>query len=75
MDKPRDHRTEAKTTAAECLARKSVTGTTASKFNIPKPWLTCLVENKRIWKEQAVKGEFTALRQIQSKEFELKRYS
>eukprot|EP00099_Drosophila_melanogaster_P018442 NP_609520.1 phosphodiesterase 1c, isoform C [Drosophila melanogaster] len=55
MDKPRDHRTEAKTTAAECLARKSVTGTTASKFNIPKPWLTCLVENKRIWKEQAVK--------------------
>ncbi|XP_039154393.1 calcium/calmodulin-dependent 3',5'-cyclic nucleotide phosphodiesterase 1 isoform X6 [Drosophila simulans] len=55
MDKPRDHRSEAKTTAAECLARKSVTGTTASKFNIPKPWLTCLVENKRIWKEQAVK--------------------
>ncbi|XP_017065398.2 LOW QUALITY PROTEIN: calcium/calmodulin-dependent 3',5'-cyclic nucleotide phosphodiesterase 1 [Drosophila eugracilis] len=54
MDKPQS-RTEAKTTAAECLARKSVTGTTGSKFNIPKPWLTCLVENKRIWKEQAVK--------------------
>ncbi|XP_037712168.1 calcium/calmodulin-dependent 3',5'-cyclic nucleotide phosphodiesterase 1 isoform X4 [Drosophila subpulchrella] len=53
MDKPRD-RNEVKATAAECLARKSVTGTT-SKFNIPKPWLTCLVENKRIWKEQAVK--------------------
>ncbi|XP_043641151.1 calcium/calmodulin-dependent 3',5'-cyclic nucleotide phosphodiesterase 1 isoform X5 [Drosophila teissieri] len=54
MEKPRD-RTEAKTTAAECLARKSLTVSAASKFNIPKPWLTCLVENKRIWKEQAVK--------------------
>nr|XP_044251223.1 calcium/calmodulin-dependent 3',5'-cyclic nucleotide phosphodiesterase 1 isoform X3 [Drosophila takahashii] len=53
MDKPRD-RNEVKATAAECLARKSVTGST-SKFQIPKPWLTCLVENKRIWKEQAVK--------------------
>nr|XP_016932048.1 calcium/calmodulin-dependent 3',5'-cyclic nucleotide phosphodiesterase 1 isoform X6 [Drosophila suzukii] len=53
MDKPRGPN-EVKATAAECLARKSVTGTT-SKFNIPKPWLTCLVENKRIWKEQAVK--------------------
>ncbi|XP_043064635.1 LOW QUALITY PROTEIN: calcium/calmodulin-dependent 3',5'-cyclic nucleotide phosphodiesterase 1 [Drosophila ficusphila] len=53
MDKPRD-RTEAKA-AAECLSRKSVTTTPGSKFNIPKPWLTCLVENKRIWKEQAVK--------------------
>ncbi|XP_026834768.1 calcium/calmodulin-dependent 3',5'-cyclic nucleotide phosphodiesterase 1 isoform X2 [Drosophila erecta] len=54
MEKPRE-RTEAKTTAAECLARKSLTGNAGSKFNIPKPWLICLVENKRIWKEQAVK--------------------
>ncbi|KRJ97591.1 uncharacterized protein Dyak_GE12654, isoform E [Drosophila yakuba] len=54
MEKPQS-RTEAKTTAAECLARKSLTGSAASKFNIPKPWLSCLVENKRIWKEQAVK--------------------
>ncbi|XP_017115549.1 calcium/calmodulin-dependent 3',5'-cyclic nucleotide phosphodiesterase 1 isoform X6 [Drosophila elegans] len=38
---------------AEFLARKS--GSTGSKFNIPKPWLVCLVENKKIWKEQAVK--------------------
>uniref|UniRef100_A0A6P4F5X4 Phosphodiesterase n=1 Tax=Drosophila rhopaloa TaxID=1041015 RepID=A0A6P4F5X4_DRORH len=53
MDKPRE-RTEVKPTA-EFLARKSATGSTGSKFNIPKPWLTCLVENKRIWKEQAVK--------------------
>ncbi|XP_039484724.1 calcium/calmodulin-dependent 3',5'-cyclic nucleotide phosphodiesterase 1 isoform X6 [Drosophila santomea] len=54
MEKPQG-RTEAKTTAAECLARKSLTGSAASKFSIPKPWLSCLVENKRIWKEQAVK--------------------
>ncbi|XP_052853162.1 dual specificity calcium/calmodulin-dependent 3',5'-cyclic nucleotide phosphodiesterase 1 isoform X9 [Drosophila gunungcola] len=40
---------------AEFLARKSATGSTGSKFNIPKPWLACLVENKKIWKEQAVK--------------------
>jgi len=64
MDKPRGPN-EVKATAAECLARKSVTGTT-SKFNIPKPWLTCLVENKRIWKEQAVKGGSLTLRKTSS---------
>lgn len=28
-----------------------------SKFKIKKPWIACLAENKRIWKEQAVKGK------------------
>lgn len=28
-----------------------------SRFKIKKPWVTCLAENKKIWKEQAVKGE------------------
>ena len=28
------------------------------KFAIRKPWLTCLAENRKIWKEQAIKGEF-----------------
>lgn len=28
-----------------------------SRFKIKKPWITCLAENKKIWKEQAVKGE------------------
>lgn len=28
-----------------------------TRFKIKKPWITCLAENKRIWKEQAVKGK------------------
>ncbi|XP_068151917.1 dual specificity calcium/calmodulin-dependent 3',5'-cyclic nucleotide phosphodiesterase 1 isoform X6 [Drosophila tropicalis] len=35
------------------MARKSLPNT--AKFTIPKPWLGCLVENKKIWKEQAIK--------------------
>lgn len=31
-----------------------------SRFHIKKPWVTCLAENKKIWKEQAVRGEFWA---------------
>lgn len=37
------------------LTRKSVT---VNKFTITKPWLACLAENKKIWKEQAIKGTF-----------------
>ncbi|XP_034126158.1 calcium/calmodulin-dependent 3',5'-cyclic nucleotide phosphodiesterase 1 isoform X2 [Drosophila guanche] len=55
--RPSDRRTDEK--SSECsappMARKSLTGSTASKFVIPKPWLLCLAENKKIWKEQAVK--------------------
>ncbi|XP_034475188.1 calcium/calmodulin-dependent 3',5'-cyclic nucleotide phosphodiesterase 1 isoform X3 [Drosophila innubila] len=36
------------------MTRKSIVGGTP-KFTISKPWLTCLTENKRIWKEQAIK--------------------
>lgn len=28
------------------------------KFRIRKPWVTCLTENMKIWKEQALKGKF-----------------
>lgn len=28
-----------------------------NKFTITKPWLGCLAENKKIWKEQAIKGK------------------
>jgi 3'5'-cyclic nucleotide phosphodiesterase len=28
----------------------------SSRFKIKKPWITCLSENKKIWKDQAVKG-------------------
>ncbi|XP_030242033.1 calcium/calmodulin-dependent 3',5'-cyclic nucleotide phosphodiesterase 1 isoform X10 [Drosophila navojoa] len=35
------------------MTRKSLTP--GSKFCINKPWLTCLSENKKIWKEQAIK--------------------
>ncbi|KAH8242047.1 hypothetical protein KR038_011378, partial [Drosophila bunnanda] len=45
--------TEVKTNT-EFLVRKSVM-TNPPKFTIHKPWLSCLVENKKIWKEQAVK--------------------
>ncbi|XP_030383379.1 calcium/calmodulin-dependent 3',5'-cyclic nucleotide phosphodiesterase 1 isoform X2 [Scaptodrosophila lebanonensis] len=47
--------------AAECTAtnlRKSLTGD-HPKFTIPKPWLPCLAENKKIWKEQAIKDAET----------------
>lgn len=27
------------------------------RFKIKKPWVGCLAENKKIWKEQAIKGE------------------
>ncbi|KAL7740328.1 hypothetical protein ACLKA6_018770 [Drosophila palustris] len=36
------------------MTRKSIAGGN-TKFTITKPWLTCLTENKRIWKEQAIK--------------------
>ncbi|XP_023031686.1 calcium/calmodulin-dependent 3',5'-cyclic nucleotide phosphodiesterase 1 isoform X3 [Drosophila willistoni] len=49
--------TEAKTgDGTITMARKSLpTGSNTAKFTIPKPWLGCLVENKKIWKEQAIK--------------------
>lgn len=28
-----------------------------ARFKIKKPWIECLAENKRIWKEQAIKGK------------------
>lgn len=33
------------------------TSTTKQKFTIRKPWINCLSENKKIWKEQALKGK------------------
>lgn len=32
-------------------------GEKPGRFKVKKPWVTCLAENKKIWKEQAVKGE------------------
>lgn len=31
-------------------------GGESRRFKIGKPWIPCLAENKRIWKEQAVRG-------------------
>ncbi|XP_060666605.1 dual specificity calcium/calmodulin-dependent 3',5'-cyclic nucleotide phosphodiesterase 1 isoform X9 [Drosophila nasuta] len=45
---------EAKKRNVCAMTRKSIPGA-VSKFTITKPWLTCLTENKRIWKEQAIK--------------------
>lgn len=28
-----------------------------TRFKVKKPWVTCLAENKKIWKDQAVKGK------------------
>lgn len=30
-----------------------------TRFKIKKPWITCLAENKKIWKDQAVKGKIS----------------
>lgn len=35
----------------------SVDNEKPTRFKIKKPWIACLAENKKIWKEQAVKGE------------------
>lgn len=32
-------------------------GEKSTRFKIKKPWITCLAENKKIWKDQAVKGK------------------
>lgn len=37
----------------------STDGDKPTRFKIKKPWITCLAENKKIWKDQAVKGERT----------------
>lgn len=36
---------------------KSTESEKPTRFKIKKPWVTCLAENKKIWKDQAVKGE------------------
>ncbi|XP_023177286.2 calcium/calmodulin-dependent 3',5'-cyclic nucleotide phosphodiesterase 1 isoform X4 [Drosophila hydei] len=43
---------DSKKNASCSMTRKSLTG---AKFTITKPWLACLSENKKIWKEQAIK--------------------
>lgn len=32
----------------------------STRFRIKKPWLTCLAENKAVWKEQAARGKFSS---------------
>lgn len=32
-------------------------GEKAGRFKIKKPWIACLAENKRIWKEKAIQGK------------------
>lgn len=36
---------------------KCTTDEKPARFKIKKPWIECLAENKRIWKEQAIKGK------------------
>ncbi|XP_063236585.1 dual specificity calcium/calmodulin-dependent 3',5'-cyclic nucleotide phosphodiesterase 1-like isoform X2 [Bacillus rossius redtenbacheri] len=38
----------------------------SSRFKIKKPWIACLAENKRIWKEQATRDAEARLREVQS---------
>uniref|UniRef100_A0ABD2W7S7 Phosphodiesterase n=1 Tax=Trichogramma kaykai TaxID=54128 RepID=A0ABD2W7S7_9HYME len=38
-------------------------GALENKFEIGKPWTECLAANKKIWKEQAVKGEYFRMTQ------------
>lgn len=45
-------------TAGTAVASKNGDSETVStKFKIKKPWVGCLAENKKIWKEQAIKGK------------------
>jgi 3'5'-cyclic nucleotide phosphodiesterase len=41
-------------------------GDKPARFKIKKPWITCLAENKKIWKDQAVKGELTRFESLES---------
>ncbi|XP_041979582.1 calcium/calmodulin-dependent 3',5'-cyclic nucleotide phosphodiesterase 1-like isoform X2 [Aricia agestis] len=43
------------TTSQEPISEENTASETSSKFKIKKPWITCLTDNKKIWKEQAAK--------------------
>ncbi|XP_054744805.1 dual specificity calcium/calmodulin-dependent 3',5'-cyclic nucleotide phosphodiesterase 1, partial [Anastrepha obliqua] len=45
-------------------------GKVAPKFSIRKPWLTCLNDNKKIWKEQSLKEEAARNEKAQKKDGE-----
>ncbi|XP_053957620.1 dual specificity calcium/calmodulin-dependent 3',5'-cyclic nucleotide phosphodiesterase 1-like [Anastrepha ludens] len=49
---------------------KPCAGKVAPKFSIRKPWLTCLNDNKKIWKEQSLKEEAARNEKAQKKEGE-----
>lgn len=38
-------------------AKEGSTTSADAKCKIVKPWINCLVENKKIWKEQAIRGK------------------
>ncbi|KAJ8680495.1 hypothetical protein QAD02_016282 [Eretmocerus hayati] len=43
--------------AKESVDESSLDSSTDKKFQITRPWSECLAENKKIWKEQAIKGK------------------
>ncbi|XP_022820320.1 calcium/calmodulin-dependent 3',5'-cyclic nucleotide phosphodiesterase 1A-like isoform X1 [Spodoptera litura] len=43
------------TSSAEPINEESTGNENSSKFKIRKPWVACLSDNKKIWKEQAAK--------------------
>lgn len=45
------------TTTSSSNKNGSSTDEKSNRFRIRKPWVTCLAENKKIWKEQAIRGE------------------
>lgn len=51
--------TDGGSASTEASGGKSSTAAAAFryKFAIRKPWMTCLAENRKIWKEQAIKGK------------------
>lgn len=50
-------------TAVNSISEESATdsapknGEKPARFQVKKPWIECLAENKKIWKEQAIKGK------------------
>jgi len=50
----------------ELLSNNNVAGSGGEnrRFKIGKPWISCLADNKKIWKEQAVRGMLLQLNEI-----------
>jgi hypothetical protein len=63
LNVPEEFEASNEATICETIGEKPVNEESEkpSRFKIKKPWVTCLAENKKVWKEQAIKGDITIL--------------